>query len=69
MAVVLQIQGEMDRGHPPPAQHALQAVAGGQRLGEALVLNHRLNMRPRPAAQPPYSRAGSLEHGQREPAI
>src|SRR2546430_6956971 len=50
LAVVLHVFGEMDGGHPPLAQRALQAVAVGQRLGEILVPEHRLNMRLRPTS-------------------
>src|SRR2546430_11327780 len=36
-ATVPQVLGEMDCGHPPLAQRALQAIAAGERRGEALV--------------------------------
>src|SRR5204862_6129777 len=53
LAVVLQVQGEMDRGHSSLAQRALQAVAVGQRLGEALVL--RVHSAPTPCTSNPIS--------------
>ncbi len=58
LAAVLQVLGEMDDGHPPRAERALQAVAVGDGLGEALVVGrkHVLNMRP---DEPPTSRSNS----------
>src|SRR5439155_9322041 len=61
LAVVLQVQGEMNRGHPPLAQRALQAVAVGQRLRKLLVVRyHRLNMRPVATARPPADQLAAL---------
>src|SRR5205823_5085214 len=50
--------GEMDDGHPPRAERALQPVAVGDGLGEALVVGrkHVLNMRP---DEPPTRRSNS----------
>src|SRR5437588_3693325 len=67
LAVVFQVFGEMDGGHPPLAQRALQAVAVGQRLGEARVREHRLNMPPGEGACHPERRRreGSASIGNR----